>query len=109
MPEPAAEAEAAPDPAPEPPPAAAPAADDESILAAATQAATTGALSEVARAVTTGRQGAMIVGDGRTLEDLVREALVPELKAWLDSNLAPLVEQIVRDEIKKMVRRAEDT
>jgi hypothetical protein len=34
--------------------------------------------------------------------------LTPELKAWLDANLAPLVEQIVREEIKKMVRRAED-
>ena len=49
------------------------------------------------------------IGDGRTLEDIVREALIPELKAWLDTHLAPLVEQIVREEIKKMVRRAEDS
>ncbi len=44
----------------------------------------------------------------RTLEDVVRDALLPELKLWLDQNLPGLVERIVREEIKKMVRRAED-
>ncbi len=41
-----------------------------------------------------------IVG-GRTLEDVAREVLTVELKAWLEGNLGPLVEEIVRDEIKK--------
>ena len=50
----------------------------------------------------------MRIGSGRTLEEVVREALAPELKAWLDANLADLVERIVREEVKKMVRRAED-
>ena len=48
---------------------------------------------------------AAALGGERTLEEIVREALVPEVKAWLESNLSPLVEQIVRDEVKKMVRR----
>lgn len=46
----------------------------------------------------------MFMGAGTSLEAIVREALVPEVKNWLESNLAPLVEQIVRDEIKKMVQ-----
>ncbi len=43
----------------------------------------------------------------KTLEALVRETISPHLKAWLDANLSDLVERIVRDEIKKMVKRAE--
>ena len=45
----------------------------------------------------------------RTLEEVVRDALMPELKSWLDRHLPGLVERIVREEIKKMVRRAEDS
>lgn len=89
-------------------PAAEPAEEPESILAPQIQAATMGALGEITRAAASGRRASVHVGDGRTLEDIVREALTPELKAWLDANLAPLVEQIVRDEVKKMVRRAEE-
>lgn len=84
-------------------------AEEEDLVGTETAAATVGSLSELARAAIAGsrsRRGS--VGDGRTLEDIVREALRPELKAWLDSNLPALVEQIVRDEIKRLVRRAED-
>jgi hypothetical protein len=42
---------------------------------------------------------------GLTLEDLVREELRPLLKSWLDSNLPPLVERIVRAEIQRVVER----
>lgn len=84
-------------------------AEEQGLVGTETAAATVGSLSELARAAIAGsrsRRGS--VGDGRTLEDIVREALRPELKAWLDSNLPALVEQIVRDEIKRLVRRAED-
>lgn len=37
-----------------------------------------------------------------TLEDLVREALKPALKSWLDQNLPPLVEQLVKAEIQRL-------
>jgi cell pole-organizing protein PopZ len=43
---------------------------------------------------------------GLTLEDLVREELRPLLKSWLDSNLPPLVERIVRAEIQRVVERS---
>jgi uncharacterized protein len=39
---------------------------------------------------------------GATLEDLVLEALKPELRHWLNSNLPAMVERLVSAEIKKI-------
>ena len=80
--------------------------EQPSLLADVTQQTTASALSEIARAAVA--QRALALGNGKTIEDLVREALVPELKMWLDARLGPMVERIVREEIRKMVRRAED-
>ena len=38
----------------------------------------------------------------------MREMLGPYLKQWLDENLEPIVERTVKDELKRMARRAED-
>lgn len=38
------------------------------------------------------------------LEDLVREALRPALKLWLDDNLPDVVERMVRAEIERAIR-----
>jgi uncharacterized protein len=43
---------------------------------------------------------------GPTIEDIVREELRPLLKAWLDANLPPIVERLVRAEIERVVGRA---
>ena len=43
---------------------------------------------------------------GPTIEDIVREELRPLLKTWLDANLPPLVERLVRVEIERVVGRA---
>lgn len=44
-----------------------------------------------------------IVRSGETsLEGLVREMLRPMLSQWLDTNLPPMVEQMVRDEIARI-------
>lgn len=40
----------------------------------------------------------------RTLDDLVQDMLRPMLKAWLDENLPPLVEKLVRAEIERISR-----
>lgn len=40
----------------------------------------------------------------RTLEDLVQDMLKPMLKEWLDANLPPLVERMVREEIERVSR-----
>ena len=51
--------------------------------------------------------GNMPLGSGRTLEDLVKEMLRPMLKDWLDRNLPPMVEHMVRRELDRMTRKAE--
>ena len=43
-------------------------------------------------------------GGSRTLEDLVADLLKPMLKQWLDQNLPPLVERLVREEIERVAR-----
>ena len=43
--------------------------------------------------------------EGPTLEDLVRVTLRPLLKEWLDANLPPIVERLVRTEIERVVGR----
>ena len=42
---------------------------------------------------------------GRTMEDVVLDALRPMLKDWLDSNLPPLVEAMVAKEISRITGR----
>lgn len=44
-------------------------------------------------------------GGARTLEGIVEDLLRPLLKTWLDENLPPMVEQIVREEIERVARR----
>ena len=43
--------------------------------------------------------------DARTLEELVQEMLRPMLKTWLNENLPPMVERLVREEIERVTRR----
>lgn len=46
----------------------------------------------------------ILTQNARTLEDLVGEMLKPMLKVWLDDNLPPLVERLVRAEIERVAR-----
>jgi cell pole-organizing protein PopZ len=46
----------------------------------------------------------VLTNNARTLEDLVKDMLKPLLKAWLDDNLPPLVERLVRAEIERVAR-----
>jgi cell pole-organizing protein PopZ len=48
------------------------------------------------------------VGDGSlTLERLTRELMRPMLREWLDQHLPILVERMVREEIERLVHRAQ--
>lgn len=47
--------------------------------------------------------GATIGTENKTLEQLTKEMLRPMLKEWLDANLPKTVENIVREEIKRIV------
>jgi cell pole-organizing protein PopZ len=69
---------------------------EESLISAATTAAVDSAFNTLAQTV--------LVQNGRTLEDLVRELLRPMLKTWLDDNLPNLVERLVRAEIERVSR-----
>ena len=93
-------------PEPDPEPAAEPEPDD-SLLSNAAQAAATSSLLDLARTADQQSISGLTDGGSRTLEMLVRETLEPHLKTWLDDNLPVLVERIVREEIQKMVKRAE--
>ena len=97
-----ADEEPAPEPEPEPEPVVAAKAPepempaDGSILSNAANESVTAAFSNLANV--------MLSGNARTLEDLVKEMLRPMLKGWLDENLPPLVERLVRDEIERVSR-----
>jgi cell pole-organizing protein PopZ len=67
-----------------------------SLISDATSAAVDSAFNALAETV--------LVQNGRTLEDLVREMLRPMLKSWLDDNLPNLVERLVRAEIERVSR-----
>jgi uncharacterized protein len=51
----------------------------------------------------------IVVGNGRTLEDLTREMLGPMLKEWLDDNLPTIVERLVRAEIDRVSKSPSHT
>lgn len=46
-------------------------------------------------------------GEG-TLEDIVRDMLRPMLRTWLDDNLPPIIERLVRRELEKLSRQASE-
>ncbi len=71
--------------------------------AAAAAAASVGSLL---RTLTAERQSVAVTRNGPTIEDLVREEVRPLLKQWLDLNLPPLVERLVRAEIERVVGRS---
>jgi len=68
-------------------------------------AASTAALAQLAQSVTRTREPAP--GASKTLEEVVREAVEPLLKQWLDQHLPRIVERMVREAIDRVVRRVE--
>lgn len=43
---------------------------------------------------------------GVTLEDIVRDMLQPMLREWIDTNLPPLIERLVKEELEKLAEKA---
>jgi cell pole-organizing protein PopZ len=70
--------------------------DQHRLLSNSATAAVDNAFNALAQTV--------LVQNGRTLEDLVRDMLRPMLKSWLDDNLPGLVERLVRAEIERVSR-----
>ncbi|HSR55655.1 MAG TPA: DUF2497 domain-containing protein, partial [Alphaproteobacteria bacterium] len=73
---------------------------DEDLVSAATAAASTAHFAELAKAVDREPEVKtnISLGPGTTLEDLVKDMIRPMLKDWLDQNLPPLVDHLVRRE-----------
>ena len=82
--------------------------EDDTLLAPQTRAATAQAFAALQNAIKPepAAAGEMRVArsGGLTLEDIARDEVRGQLKAWLDANLPELVERVVRQEIERMVR-----
>lgn len=85
-----------PEPAPRPAPRASSEPSGEDLLSPSANQAVQAAFHNLA--------GTILSNNARTLEDLVKEMLRPMLKGWLDENLPPLVERLVRQEIERVSR-----
>ncbi len=95
-----AAAPAAPSPAVAPP-----APSPATLVAPETAAAAATSVGELLRSVVAGREQVAVHRGGPTIEDLVREEIRPLLSQWLDVNLPPLVERLVRAEMERVVGR----
>lgn len=77
------------------------------LVSSAAAAASAAALSKLARAAVPAPGEAPRPISGMTVEQLLVGMLEPMLKDWFDKNLPAVVERIVEEEVKKLVRRAE--
>ncbi|WP_428530801.1 DUF2497 domain-containing protein [Rhodopila sp.] len=75
------------------------------LVAPEAAAAAASSVGSLVRTLAAGRATQVYAG-GPTLEDIVRAELRPLLKEWLDTNLPPMVERLVRTEIERVVGRA---
>ena len=84
-------------------------AEEAGLVSSSTKSKVTSAMASFAGALTKDKADSTpVMGGGPTLDALVLGALEPVLKNWLDENLEPLVERLVKEELKRMARRAED-
>jgi len=67
------------------------------LLSPRSDAVVSGAFNQLATTM-------LLSGSARTLDDLVEDLLRPMLRSWLDINLPPLVERLVREEIERVAR-----
>ena len=78
---------------------------DASLVAPAAAAAAESSVGTLVRSIATERSMQVYSG-GPTIEDIVRAEIRPLLKQWLDENLPPMVERLVRAELERVVGRA---
>ena len=90
-----AESDDAPAPAPAIP-------TEEELVSAASADAARQSLEALTAAVAPAAAPAPVATGGRTMEDVVLEALRPMLKDWLDTNLPGIVEAMVAKEISRI-------
>jgi cell pole-organizing protein PopZ len=76
---------------------------EEPLVAPATAAAASASMGALVRVL--GQRHTQVYRGGPTLEDMVRDEIRPLVKDWLDQNLAPMVERLVRAEIERVTSR----
>jgi hypothetical protein len=94
---------------PKPPsPPGPPAPDRTRLLSEAASEAATSAFAHLGTLSSERRAEAElpIGGAGRTVEDMVHDALRPLLRSWLDAHLPSIVERLVREEIARVAGKA---
>lgn len=101
-PEPEPEPRPKPEPTPEPVRKQISDDDDDSILTDRAEEAALSGFKQLAA------KTAIDSISGVTIEQIVREELRPMLRVWLDSNLPHIVERLVQEELDKVARRALD-
>jgi uncharacterized protein len=82
--------------------------DRDRLLSGAAAEAATSAFARLG-VLTSERRAAgelSVGGAGRTVEDMVLDALRPLLRAWLDAHLPSIVERLVREEIARVTGAA---
>jgi uncharacterized protein len=104
VPEPQQHVDPVPEPVTQDPPAAT--VITPQALVAPEAAAVAGSAVDVLVRTLVAERTMQVRSGGPTIEDIVREELRPLLKVWLDANLPPLVERLVRVEIERVVGRA---
>lgn len=77
----------------------------EELVSAASADAARQSLEALTAAVAPAPAATSAPAAGRTMEDVVLDALRPMLKDWLDTNLPPLVEAMVAKEISRITGR----
>jgi cell pole-organizing protein PopZ len=82
-------------------------AEPSPLVSSSAAAVSAAALSKLARAATPTANEAPLPFSSMTVEQLLVSMLEPMLKDWFDKNLPAVVERIVEEEVKKLVRRAE--
>ena len=73
--------------------------DFDSMLTDKAQVAAYGAFSKLAQ------KAKIEKGSEITVEDIVREEIRPMLRSWVDRHFPPLVERLLQQELDKIARR----
>ena len=78
---------------------------EESLLSASSRDSMRDNLATLALLAEPGSPPQIVRSGETSLEGLVREMLRPMLAEWLDRNLPPMVEELVRQEIARIVKK----
>lgn len=78
---------------------------DEPLMSATSRESMRDNLATLALLAEPGAQPQIVRSGETSLEGMVREMLRPMLADWLDKNLPPMVEELVRQEIARIVKK----